>query len=184
MPRGRPERAAVDAFFRGLRKDVLAAWSSRNGFAYDRVLYAVGYPYGPDDPARVLRFVGREDETKAVPPLAALNRVLLESRYPELGARSPPGLTAWAWSALAHFLDPSYPMATTSAWQALRMMGFDLPEEIAPRAYPAYLEAVDALKARAPVWAVPETNWYLSRVLEVGLSRYAPRAQGARGRAR
>lgn len=179
MPRGRREGGALDAFFRSLRGSVLEAWTSREGYAYDRVIYAVGYPYRPEDPQRVLKWAGREGDLKALPPLASLNRTLTTARYPSLAGESPAGVSAEGWSALLHFLDPSYPLATARAHAALLALGYRLPQAPAPAAYPAYVDALDELKDKAPVWAVPETNWYLARVLEVGLSSF-PSARGGR----
>lgn len=173
MPRGKRESPATDAFFRALRGHVLSAWTSPSGFAYDRVIYAVGYPYRKGDLERVLAFAGRKDEARALPPLAALNRQLTDSAYPQLAGEAPAGISAEAWSAVLHFLDPSYPLATKEAAAALRRLGVELPPSLSTSSYPAYVAAIDRLKEHAPVWAVPETNWYLARVLEVGLEAYA-----------
>lgn len=181
MPRGRREGGALDAFFRSLRPSVLHAWTSREGYAYDRVIYAVGYPYRAGDLERVLKWSGREDDLKALPPLDALNRTLATGRYPSLAGQAPAGVSVEGWAALLHFLDPSYPLATPRAHDALLALGYRLPDAPAPAAYPAYVDALDELKEKAPVWAVPETNWYLARVLEVGLSAF-PSARGARPR--
>jgi hypothetical protein len=182
LPQGR-RSAASARFFRALRDGVVRAWTSPEGYAYDRVIYAVAYPYRAGDVARVLAYVGRSAEADALPPLAALNRTLTQSRYPDLADEAPPGVSVEAWSAVLHFLDPSYPLANAQAAQALRAMGERLPEELTPASYAAYVAAVDRLKERAPVWAVPETNWYLARVIEVGLEAFAA-AAGAPGRRR
>ena len=181
MPRGRREPRPFDAFFRGLRRDVLRAWTSPEGFAYDRVIYRVGYPYRDGDIERVLAFAGRKDEGAKLPGLPRLNRTLVDSRYPELASEAPAGVSAEAWSAVLHFLDPSYPLATKEAAAALRALGVALPASLTAASYPAYVAAMDLLKEAAPVWAVPETNWYLARVLEVGLEAWAENGGGSRG---
>lgn len=173
MPKGRREARPHDAFFRALRGSVLKAWSSPEGYAYDHVIYHVGYPYRPGDLDKVLAFVGRRKDGGLLPPLAKLNRKLTLSRYPELAESVPEGVSAEGWSAVLHFLDPSYPLATARALAALRALGANLPASPTPASYPAYVAAVDELKEQAPVWAVPETNWYLARVLEVGLAAFA-----------
>lgn len=184
MPRGSREGGALDAFFRSLRGGVLEAWTSREGYAYDRVLYTVGYPYRVGDPARVLKWARREEDLKGLPPLDALNRALTQGRYPELAGEAPPGVSAQGWSAILHFVDPSYPLLTQPAHAALLALGYRLPAAPTTAAYPAYVDALDELKEKAPVWAVPETNWYLARVLEVGLAAFAPaRAARAKGAA-
>ncbi len=173
MPKGKREARPHDAFFRALRGSVLKAWSSPEGYAYDHVIYQVGYPYRAGDLDRVLAFVGRRQDGRALPPLGKLNRELTGSRYPELAKAVPEGMSVEGWSAVLHFLDPSYPLWTPRALAALRALGAKLPASPTPRSYPAYVAAVDELKEQAPVWAVPETNWYLARVLEVGLDAFA-----------
>jgi hypothetical protein len=177
LQRGKREERASAPFFRALRESVLKAWTSPQGYAYDRVIYAVGYPYRRGDLERALAFAGRANEAAALPPLAALNAALAASTYPDLAAEAPPGMSAEGWSAVLHFLDPSYPLATKEAAAALRALGARLPDELSAKSYPAYVAAVDALKDEAPMWAVPETNWYLARVIEVGLAAWA---RGAR----
>jgi hypothetical protein len=174
LPHGRPEGGALGPFFRALRASVLTAWTSREGYAYDRVIYAVAYPYGEGDLERVLAFVGKKNEAKLLPSLGPLNRLLLDTVYPDLAPRAPRGMSAEAWSAVLHFLDPSYPLANPSANDALGALGFKLPLRLKASDYPAFVAALDVLKEKAPVWAVPETNWYLARVLEVGLEAFAP----------
>ena len=174
MPRASRKGDRLDGFFRSLRASILEAWSSPEGFAYDRVLYAVGYPYRTEDLSRVLKWAGRPSEERALPPLKRLNETLTRSVYPELASGAPPGVSIEAWSAILHFLDPSYPLATPGANRGLLALGFPVAEALSPTSYAAYLEALDELKERAPVWAVPETNWYLARVIEVGLEAFAP----------
>ena len=173
MPKGRRKSTREDDFFRALRGSVLEAWTSKDGYAYDHVMYRVGYPYRQGDLDSVLAYVGKREDGRALPPLAKLNRELTKSRYPELAEEVPEGVSVEGWSAVLHFLDPSYPLATPGALAALRALGAKLPASATPASYPAYVAAVDELKEKAPVWAVPETNWYLARVLEVGLEAFA-----------
>jgi hypothetical protein len=179
LPQGRPSADSALPFFKALRRLVVEAWTSPEGYAYDQVIYAVGYPYRPGDLERVLAFAGRSHEARLFPPLAALNRLLTDSGYPELAGEAPSGVSAESWSAVLHFLDPSYPLATRGAAAALRAMGERLPEEVTASSYPAYVASVDRLKEQAPVWAVPETNWYLARVIEVGLGAFLGAQPGA-----
>lgn len=173
MPSGRPNQRALDVFFRSLRADVVRAWVSKRGLAYDRVQYAVAYPYGAGDIDRILRWAGCGAEAKRLPPLRALNDELTSHSYPALATRAPPGVSAKAWSAVLHFCDPCYPLATPEAEEGLRALGFNVGAAGSAVNYAKYLAAVDELKDRAPMWAVPETNWYLARVLEVGLAARA-----------
>lgn len=181
MPRASHKGVRFDAFFKSLRASILEAWTSPEGFAYDRVQYAVRYPYKKGDMAAILRWAGRPGDEGSLPALKKLNEALTNSLYPELAFQAPKGLSVEGWSAILHFLDPSYPLATARANRALRALGFALPEALTLASYPAYVEALDALKERAPVWSVPETNWYLARVIEVGLEAFPAAVASGRG---
>ena len=175
MPSARRDKRAFDTFFRGLRAEVVRAWISKRGLAYDSVQYAVRYPYRSGDVERILKWAGCAPERTRLPPLRALNAQLTSHSYPSLATRAPPGVSAKAWSAVLHFCDPSYPLSTPEAEAGLRALGFNVGTQGSAADYAKYLAAVDELKDRAPMWAVPETNWYLARVLEVGLAaRAAP----------
>jgi len=174
-----PKARALRPFFKTLRERVLACWQSKEGVAYDRVLYSVAYPYAKGDVEEVLAWAGSPAARTKLPALDTLNREWTARPYPEAASLAPPGVSANAWSALLHFLDPSYPLVTEESYAGLRALGFALPERLGARAYPSYVAAVDTLKDEAPVWAVPETNWYLARVIQVGLEGWAP--AGAQG---
>jgi len=168
-----PEARALSPFFEGLKQRVLSSWQSKEGLAYDRVLYAVSYPYAKQDIDRVLAWAGGALERASLPPLRELNRMLMSRPYPQVAPLAPEGLSAQSWSALLHFLDPSYPLATDRSYAGVQALGFALPQRLDTTAYPRYLAALDTLKDEAPVFAVPETNWYLARVIQVGLERWA-----------
>ena len=178
-----PEARTLTPFFKTLRERVLRTWQSREGVAYDRVLYTVDYPYAKGDVEEVLEWAGSPGASKHLPGLETLNRQWTARPYPEVAPLAPAGVGATAWSALLHFLDPSYPLVTEESYARLRSLGFPLPHRLDARAYPHYVAGVDTLKDEAPVWAVPETNWYLARVIQVGLEGWAPPgASGLKGR--
>jgi len=164
-----PEGPRLAPFFAGLRGDILAAWQSPLGFAYDRVIYSVSYPYTEGDVTRVLAWCGRAGERARLPAVGELNRTLEAHSYPELASRAPPGVSAHAWSAVLHFCDPSYPIYTERAAEALSALGFDAAARGGEPDYGAFVAAVDELKVEAPAASIPETNWYLARNLGVGL---------------
>lgn len=161
--------APLRPFFAALRDEILAAWQSGPGYDYDRVIYAVGYPYREEDVAHVLAWCGRAGERAMLPPVEEVNRMLETHEYPMHAALAPAGVSAHAWSALLHFCDPSYPIYTDKAAKALRSLGIDTAGPDGSPDYRAFLEAVDRLKVEAPVSSIPETNWYLARNIGVGL---------------
>ncbi|MBI4393065.1 MAG: hypothetical protein HY556_04595 [Euryarchaeota archaeon] len=67
---------------------------------------------------------------------------------------------------MLHFQDPSYPLFTTDAAGSLRRVGFP---PIVARSYWSYVKAIDVLKEAVPASAVPETNWFLARLIQVAL---------------
>jgi hypothetical protein len=170
-----PERRVLSSFFQSLKAQTLAAWRSREGFAYDRVLYSVRYPYVAPDLEQVLEWAGHPQDLLRLPALEQLNRGLTGRVYPKAASLAPGGVSAEGWSAILHFLDPSYPLATPAAFEGLKELGFSLAPRLEASGYPRYLAAVDSLKERAPVAAVPETNWYLGRVIQVGLESWGKR---------
>ncbi len=184
MPPVALERRLLGPFFGRLRQDILAAWESDPGYDYDRVIYAVSYPYREDDIAHVLAWCGRAGERAHLPPVEKLNRTLESHDYPGLAGMAPPGVSPEAWSSVLHFCDPSYPVYTAAAADALGSLGYETRGADGAADYRAFLEAVDRLKAEAPVTSIPETNWYLARNIGVGLEGWARahpnRPQGAR----
>lgn len=188
MPRKRPDERALRRFFSELPAIIGHRWRSREGLDYDEVLYAVSTPYQEGDLELVLRWAGREEELEALPPRSRLNKTLASSPYPELSRRAPSALNAHVWSAVVHFYDPSYPLATPGAGVGLQRLGLPPADRTDPVFYARFVDAVDALKELAPAWAVPETNWYLSRIMQVGLEDFgaaepAPVRASARARA-
>jgi hypothetical protein len=174
-----PEARALSRFFRTLKERVVARWQSKEGLAYDRVLYTVSYPYAKGDVELVLEWAGRPQERARLPAVRELNHELTSRPYPQVAPLAPAGVSAQSWSALLHFLDPSYPLATPESYVGVLALGFPVEPRLDARGYPGYLAAVDTLKDEAPVFAVPETNWYLARVIQVGLEKW----RGADGRA-
>jgi hypothetical protein len=167
------EQRQLGPFFDGLREDILAAWQSGPGYDYDRVIYSVSYPYREDDIAHVLAWCGRASERAHLPPVEMLNRTLESHDYPALARLAPEGVSAQAWSSVLHFCDPSYPVYSEAAAEALRSLGYETRGPDGKVSYLAFLEAVDRLKAAAPVTSIPETNWYLARNIGVGLEHWA-----------
>ena len=168
MGPGTPDSAELDRFFQSLSRSVRRELASEAGAKYDRLLYAVSFPYRDQDFGRVLDFVGHS--TGGYAHEAVLVSALQRLPYPVL-ARAPLAESdPHAWSAILHFHDPSYPLYTAQAKRSLRRLGYGLSSS---SPYVDYVAAVDDLKERCPAWAVPETHWFLARLLQVGLHAWA-----------
>lgn len=178
MRRAPRKARALAPFYAGLRAEILAAWASKPGFAYDRVIYSVHYPYTDEDLDRVLTWCGKPDDRARLPPVGALNDMLEGHTYPELSGMAPTGVSTHGWSAILHFCDPSYAVYTDETALALAELGFDVAGADGAPDYGRFLAAVDTLKAEAPATAIPETNWYLARNIGVGLESWW-RSRGA-----
>ncbi|MBI2078682.1 MAG: hypothetical protein HYT80_09995 [Euryarchaeota archaeon] len=170
MRPARPDGNTVDWFFEGLVAAVLEELDSPAGAAYDRTLYAIGMEYGAVDARRALDYaVGpRHGATPTDKVLASLG----QTPYPRLARRRLPGQGIRGTAAILHFFDASYPLHTEPAERALVELGFELPS---PLQYVDYVHAIDRLKERCPASAVPESNWFLSRILQVGLEAWSRR---------
>lgn len=149
------------------------------GAAYDRVIYATGMPVSDADVSRSLGFAGFDERPVSLPRGQELRELIEAHPYPRLARRAPRGIAVEAWSAILHFHDPSYPLDTPDARRGLAHLGYKITEGTP---YSAYVAAVDDLKERAPAIAVPETHWFLSRLVQVGLEfwgRGVPPRSGA-----
>lgn len=139
------------------------------GAAYDRVLYATSMPITQADVARSLGFAGFEKRPPGLPREDGLRGLLDENSYPQLASLVPQGVASGAWSAILHFHDPSYPLDSSDARRGLAHLGYKITDH---DPYATFVAAVDDLKDRAPARAVPETHWFLSRLIQVGLERW------------
>lgn len=168
MPRARPDPFRLQCFYDSLPILVASRLSGPEARAYDHVLYTVAQPYRPRDIALVLAYARAATSPTAVPPATRAQLALGALAYPRFAGAAPAGLDAGAWSAVLHFHDPSYPLDTPAARAGLRSLGFDEAEGD----YPGYVAVLDQLKERAPASAVPETHWFLARLLQAGLEAW------------
>ncbi|MGQ0536610.1 MAG: hypothetical protein ACT4PT_11120 [Methanobacteriota archaeon] len=158
-----------------------AATQAREADAYNRIIYALGPEYVAADLPRVLSFrgvglpKGFEADRNSV---HELNRAFHEIEYPDvyrLGAFvGVPGLTLEHLSTVLHFRHPAFPIWSREAVRAVDALQFGVRYESAATsraldAYRDFIRAVDVLKDRIQYPHVPESNVFLTRLVEAAL---------------
>lgn len=103
-------------------------------------------------------------------------------RYPDTrpitNLRSVAGLDLQVLSHYLHFFHHAYPIYTRESCRALERLGAPVPYVKVRDAdvYGLYIAAIDELKERVPFWDVPETNVYLTRIVQGALHAYGAAA--------
>lgn len=96
--------------------------------------------------------------------------------YPSTAAisdlRAVSGLDLRILSHYLHFFNHAYPIYDKASCAGLGKLGVDVPYTLVRDSsiYALYVEAIQDLKERAPYWAVPETNVYLTRIVQGALA--------------
>lgn len=172
--------ARMDAFLDDVPRRFARA-QERERDAYERLIYNLEPPATGTLLERIVQFRGG----KPVPALGKaenadlVRRAVRVPRYPSaemlLELRKVEGLTLPQATMLLHFHHPAYPIFSEAAVRTLNEMGFPVVfaagiDEDGIARYEGYIAALDRLKARIPFQDVPETNVFLSRLLEGALS--------------
>ncbi len=101
--------------------------------------------------------------------------------YPETlpiaDLRAVSGLDLHILSHYLHFFHHAYPIYTKAACASLERLGAPVPYTKVrdPDVYGLYIAAIEELKERIPFWDVPETNVYLTRIVQGALDAYGAR---------
>lgn len=92
--------------------------------------------------------------------------------------RSIAGLDLQTLSHYLHFFHHAYPIYTKESCRGLERLGVPLPYTRVRNAdiYGLYIAAIEVLKERIPFWCVPETNVYLTRIIQGALHVYGAEA--------
>ncbi|MHB8586898.1 MAG: hypothetical protein ACYDDF_13805 [Thermoplasmatota archaeon] len=148
---------------------------------YEEILYSVRFPISGRLLSRMATFRGGP----AAPSLTSDATVSLVSQalavptYPSaeilLPLKAIPNLTLPQATAILHFHHPAYPIYSEAAVKTLNRMGFPVAfaKELSAdgvAVYEGYIAAIERLKTRIPFADVPETNCFLSCILEGALS--------------
>jgi hypothetical protein len=145
---------------------------------YQRLLYTVEHEFGPEDLDAIDKAFGFPTPQWAAGSRQEAIRLLDGMRYPETmplaNLRAVPGLDLAQVSHYLHFFHHAYPLYTKEACKGLERLGATVPfvKVRDPDAYGLYVAAIDELKERVPFWDVPETNVYLTRILQGALHAF------------
>lgn len=152
--------------------------------AYDLLIYRLHPPASAEECNRLLSFRGlgaapalgkKENEEK-------VKRVLRTIRYPNVEAlldlQGVEGLTMARVTTILHFHHPAFPIYSAKLVEGLNRVGIpavyrdDVTEE-AVMDYAGVIAALDRLKSTVTFENVPESNCFLTRVVEGALVEYA-----------
>jgi hypothetical protein len=145
---------------------------------YQRLLYTVEHEFGPEDLDAIDKAFGFAMPQWAAGSRQEAIRLLDGMRYPETmplsNLRAVPGLDLAQISHYLHFFHHAYPLYTREACKGLERLGATVPyvKVRDPDTYGLYIAAIDELKERVPFWDVPETNVYLTRILQGALHAF------------
>lgn len=177
-----PTRLGFDAerlkeFF-ALVPKLYAAEQKKVQLQYQGLLYSVEHPLQADTTDRIDAAFGLphpkwtpENRRQGIDALDGL-------RYPDTrpiaNLRAVPGLDLRALSHYLHFFHHAYPIYSEAACKGLMRLGVQVPyvRERDPDVYALYIAAIEELKERVPFWDVPETNVYLTRIVQAALEAY------------
>ena len=179
-----PKRYLEEPKFLSELKPLFWANQEKEAEAYESLIYRLHPPASAAECERLLSFRGvgavpalgkRENEEK-------VKRVLRTIRYPDtlalLEAAGVEGLTMERLTTILHFHHPAYPIYSRTLVDGLNGLGIPAVyrDEVAEEAvldYAGVIAALDRLKGTVTFENVPESNCFLTRVVEGALVEYA-----------
>ncbi|MCA1811014.1 MAG: hypothetical protein LC623_03265 [Halobacteriales archaeon] len=145
---------------------------------YQGLLYSVEHPLREDTTDRIeaafrLPHPQWQAESRRQ-GIAALDGLRYPDTTPIANLRAVPGLDLRTLSHYLHFFHHAYPIYSEAACTGLTRLGVAVPyvRERDPDVYALYISAIEELKERVPFWDVPETNVYLTRIVQAALEAY------------
>ena len=143
---------------------------------YQRLLYTVEHPLVETTTDAIEKAFGLPHPAwnpgSRVEAIELLDRHM---RYPATlpigDLRSIAGLDLRVLSHYLHFFHHAYPIYTKESCLGLEKLGAPMPFTRVrdPDIYGLYIAAIEQLKERIPFWCVPETNVYLTRIVQGAL---------------
>ncbi|GEM_PF-2638549 len=179
-----PKRYLAEPAFLANLKPLFWANQAHEADAYEALIYALHPPAHADFANRLLSFrqqgnvaaLGKKETEDR------LARVMRTIRYPGveplLDLAGTEGLTLPRLTTILHFHHPAYPIYSQDLVDGLNMLGIpcvyreELTEESVAD-YAGVMAALDRLKTGVTFENVPESNCYLTRVVEGALVQYA-----------
>jgi hypothetical protein len=168
-------------------KPLFWANQEKEADAYDGLIYRLHPPGTGDECNRLLSFRG----TGAVPALGKresedkIKRIVRTIRYPDVSvladAASIEGMTMPKLTTILHFHHPAFPIYSKSLVDGLNTLGIpavyqeDITEE-SVYDYAGVIAALDRIKTAVTFENVPESNCFLTRVVEGALVEKARRS--------
>jgi hypothetical protein len=171
------DEARLQEFF-ALVPKLYAAEQQKVQPQYQGLLYTVEHPLHEDTTDRIeVAFHLPRPKWEAASRRQGID-ALDGLRYPDTAPiaklRAVPGLDLRTLSHYLHFFHHAYPIYSEAACRGLTRLGVQVPyvRERDPDVYALYIAAIEELKERVPFWDVPETNVYLTRIVQAALETY------------
>ncbi|MES2154921.1 MAG: hypothetical protein V4510_07270 [bacterium] len=148
---------------------------------YQRLLYTVEHPLSESTTDAIDDAFGLPHPAWTVGSRTEAIAMLDGLRYPDTSPisdlRSVAGLDLRILSHYLHFFHHAYPIYTRASCAALERLGAPVPYTKVRNAdiYALYIAAIEELKERIPFWDVPETNVYLTRIVQAALDAFGAR---------
>lgn len=175
-----PKRYLEEPRFLNDLKPLFWANQAKEADAYDGLIYRLHPPGSADDCNRLLSFrglgpvpgMGKSD------PEHKMQRLLRTLRYPDvaplLEAGAIEGMTLPKLTTIVHFHHPAFPIYSKALVDGLNSLGIPAVyrEEIGEESiydYAGVIAALDRLKTMVTFENVPESNCFLTRVVEGAL---------------
>jgi hypothetical protein len=179
-----PKRYLEEPRFLAQLKPLFWANQEKEADAYDALIYRLHPPASAEEANRLLRFRGvgempalgkKENEQRVA-------RILRTIRYPHVEmlqeAAGIEGVTLPRLTTILHFHHPAFPLYSKALVDGLNKIGIPAVyrEEVSEESvldYAGVIAALDRLKTDVTFENVPESNCFLTRVIEGALVEYA-----------
>ena len=144
--------------------------------AYQRLLYTIEHPLAESTTDAIEEAFGLPHPHWNTGSRKQAIWLLDRLRYPEtrpiMELRAISGLDLRILSHYLHFFHHAYPIYDEASCKGLAKLGLPMPfvRVRDPDTYGLYILALEELKERIPFWDVPETNVYLTRIIQAALA--------------
>jgi hypothetical protein len=145
---------------------------------YQRLLYTLSHPLAESTTDAIEAAFGLAHPSWNPGSRAQAIWLLDHLRYPDTmpltQLRAIAGLDLRILSHYLHFFHHAYPIYDEASCKGLAKLGVPMPyvKVRDPDTYALYIMAIEQLKERLPFWDVPETNVYLTRIVQAALAGY------------